>query len=338
MLLPFRLRRFISGKFVNYTFDPLKEYDHMKHVPVRNRKGSHLIEKKYLLHENNQPVTFVIISDASYFVLALEQIQSIQMIEPDHEIYIFDIGLKQEQKEKLNSFNTGVIKMIPYDISALRKEHDLLYEEAIYFLKIIAVEQVSRITKNKLILYSDVSNLFLKPLNELKNFISEYGFYGGMTSTYLFEHFQKHEQFRKLAEEWNINIFDKRFFLIEGGFWGIDLSHDWAGNFLMDYFRSAKEHINVYRAFPHDMVVMSILLTKYLLKDNIMLNELPNIRFKAILEKRRDIEKNMVVYDYHTEKIPFFGYACHNCSNDPDAPEKRRCSVFKADFKEYMKK
>ena len=335
-MLPFRIRRFISRKITNYTHQGIKGYNYLNHVPVRNKKGSYLIEKAQLLKENNAPLTFVIISDANYFSLTYEQIQSIFIVEPQSEVFLYDIGLNEEQKKLIEQGFNGKVIVSPINFPLILKENYLEYNEGVFFLKISAFVKTMQLTQNKIIIYSDSANIFLKPLHTLKNFIVRYGFYAGMTTSYIFPFKKNNKRVFELAENIGVNIYDKRFLVMEGGIWAADISSAWVKNFIQDYFHITNTNFGIFHSFPHDMGIMSILLAKYLIQGNITLNELPNIRFNAILEKRKDIEKNMVVFDYNIEKVPFFGYACHNCSNDPDAPPKRRCTFPKADFKEYI--
>jgi len=336
MLLPFRFRRFISDRFVNYIHNAIKGYDYSKHVPARKGKNRFLIQKDSLRQPNNESLTFVIITDAEYFILAYEQIQTIFIVEPQSEVFLFDAGMSAGQKAKLISEFPSNVHFETFAIEQIMKEHNLRRNEAMFYFKIYAVTEIVSKAKNKYIVYSDAANVFLKPLYELKNYVSQNGFYGGMTEMFGFDRIQQYKQFRDCAEDLKVNIYRKSFLLIEGGFWMIDTSQSWIHSFLEDYKVLTKKHLGVFQIFPHDMVAMSLLLQKYSSTNNLTFQETPNIRFQAILEKAVVKEKNIVVFDYDTEKIPFFGYAVHNSSNDPDAPVKRKCSVYKADINEYI--
>jgi hypothetical protein len=270
--------------------------------------------------------------------LAYEQIQTIFIVEPQSEVFLFDAGLRKDQKEQLVLEFSSKIHFEDFAIETLMRDKNLKRNEAMFYFKVYAVTIVLSKTKNKFILYSDAANVFLKPLNELKNYVQEYGFYGGMTEMFGYDRIQKYKQFRDCAEDLNVNIYNKNVLLIEGGFWMIDSSLKWVQSFLNDYLKITKKHLGVFQIFPHDMVAMSLLLQKYADKNKLNLQETPNIRFQAILEKSQVKEKNCIVFEYYTEKIPFFGYAVHNSSNHKDAPVKRKCSVYKADIKEYIQK
>ena len=336
MLLPFRLRRFISRKLIDYSHKPIDGYDFRKHLPVRQGGKRFFIQKDSLRGKNNSSATFVIISDADYFVLAHEQIRSIFIVEPHSEVFLFDAGLKDEQKQILQSDFSEKLRFEVFDIKGIMAKHKLLRSEAMFFYKIHAVTIAQQKTSNTIIIYSDAANVFLKPLNELKNFVQSNGFYGGMTTTHLYNVIQQHDVPRKCAKSLNLNLYDKRYVLIEGGFWAVDVSHNWAKTFLYEYKKLSIDYHGIFILFPHDMIAMSLLIYKYFTKKKLLLQELPNIRFNVLLEQSSVSEKNMTVFDYNTEKIPFFGYAVHNCSNDPEAPEKRHCSIKKDDILSYI--
>ena len=336
MLLPFRLRRFISRKFIDYSFVPIAGYNCNKHLPVRCGRKRFLIEKESLRIKNNTPVTFVIISDADYFILAQEQIRSIFIVEPQSEVFLFDAGLRDEQKQILKNEFQERIHLGLFDVEGIMTKHRLLRSEAMFFFKIHAVTIAQQKTSNTILIYSDAANVFLKPLNELKNFVQANGFYGGMTTTHLYCAIQQHEVPRECAKTMNLNLYDKRFVLIEGGLWAVDTSHNWIKTFLQEYLRLTNDYRGLFILFPHDMIAMSLLIYKHFVNRKLILQETPNIRFNVILEQSTITEKNMTVFDYNTEKIPFFGYAVHNCSNHPEAPEKRRCSIYKDDILSYI--
>jgi hypothetical protein len=338
MLLPFRVRRFVSDHFVNYNHSTIKGYDYAKHLPARKGNNRFLIEKDSLRKPNNEALTFVIIADADYFILAYEQIQTIFIVEPQSEVFLFDAGISAAQKAKLLSEFPSNVHFETFAIEQVMKENNLRRNEAMFYYKIYAVTAIVSKTKNKFIVYSDAANVFLKPLHELKNYVCQNGFYGGMTEMFGYARIQQYKQFRDCAEDLKVNIYSKRFLLLEGGFWMINTSQTWIQSFLEDYKMVTKKHLGVFQIFPHDMVAMSLLLHKYSRKNQLTFQETPNIRFQAILEKALVKEKNIVVFDYDTEKIPFFGYAVHNSSNHSDAPIKRRCSVYKADINEYIQK
>jgi len=336
-MLPFRLRRFFANHFIKYFHTPIEEYDIQKHIPARKGNKRFLIEKASLNKKNNSLISIVIISDAEYFILAHEQIQSILIVEPETEIFVFDAGLLNNQKQQLQDEFPNNIRFEVFDIEQTMATNNLRRSEAMFYYKIHAVSIALQKTKNKIIIYSDAANVFLKPLNELKNFVQQNGFYGGMTEVFGYERIQQYKQFRDCAEALNMNIYNNHFLLTEGGFWAIDTEKQWVKSFVNEYKALTQNHLGVFQIFPHDMVAMSLLLAKYAKQQKFVLQEIPNIRFLAILEKSTVMEKNMRIFDYNTEKIPFFGYAVHNCSNHPDAPEKRRCSIKKDDIKTYIK-
>src|ERR1035437_5116473 len=215
MIIPFRLRRFLADRFVKYIHTPVIGYDYKKHVPVRKGKSRFLISKDSLRKVNNTALTFVIITDADYYILAYKQIQTIFIVDTQSEVFLFDAGLRQDQKEQLVLAFSTKIHFESFAIEKVMKDNSLKRNEAMFFYKIYAVSITLSKTKNKYIVYSDAANVFLKPLNELKNYVQENGFYGGMTEMFGYDRIQKYKQFRDCAEDLQVNIYNKNFLFIE---------------------------------------------------------------------------------------------------------------------------
>jgi len=305
---------------------------------MRGKGKRFVINKSSLLKPNNDKAALVLITDKNYYLLAKELVESIVMVEPDIEAYVFDIGLLPEQVDEFKAIGDNNVFVNPIDIDNLKPEINLPRRLKAYLTKIIAVKRAMELSKAEVIIYSDAASLFMGSLKPIKNFVKEFGFYAGMTQTYTSEWMQHHAHLANYADELKVDVFSPDTVGIEGGLWAIHRKHKWTHEFIDDFYEIAEKRSSLFSVWPGDQIVISILIYKFVNRGDAFLSEVPNIRFMAVHDKRKEIEKNMVMFDYELEKAPFFGYVSHNCMNSDNVPETRRANIDKKPIEYYIQK
>ena len=130
---------------------------------------------------NNEQLTIVTASDTSHFQSLKQLIDSIKKYEKDTRLIVFDLGLKIEELEELNSTYIN-IEVHKFEFNNYPEHVNLSSQDnGAYAWKPIIIEEILNLSKG-LVLWCDAGNLLTRNLNSLKRHIKINGFYSPLSS------------------------------------------------------------------------------------------------------------------------------------------------------------
>ena len=130
---------------------------------------------------NNEHLTIVTAADTSHFESLKQLIDSIKNYEKHSNLIVFDLGLKVEEVEELNSRYNN-IELQKFEFSNYPEHVNLSSQDnGAYAWKPIIIEEILNISKG-LVLWCDAGNLLTRNLNSLKRHIRINGFYSPLSS------------------------------------------------------------------------------------------------------------------------------------------------------------
>ena len=130
---------------------------------------------------NNEQLTIVTASDTSHFQSLKQLIDSIKKYEKDTRLIVFDLGLKIEELEELNSTYIN-IEVHKFEYNNYPEHVNLSSQDnGAYAWKPIIIEEILNLSKG-LVLWCDAGNLLTRNLSSLKRHLIINGFYSPLSS------------------------------------------------------------------------------------------------------------------------------------------------------------
>ena len=130
---------------------------------------------------NNEKLTIVTASDTSHFQSLKQLIDSIKKYEKDTRLIVFDLGLKIEELEELNSTYIN-IEVHKFEFNNYPEHVNLSSQDnGAYAWKPIIIEEILNLSKG-LVLWCDAGNLLTRNLSSLKRHLIINGFYSPLSS------------------------------------------------------------------------------------------------------------------------------------------------------------
>ena len=250
-------------------------------------------------------LNIVTASDKFFFDSLIQLIESIYKFEIESKIYVYDIGLSDDQKEKLNILFPNIIYK-QFDFSkypkffSIRDEYNKL---GAYAWKSAIISEFINLS-NQNFVWMDTGNILTGQLRNLKILLTSYGFYSPLSNGTIKT--WTHKNTLKYLSV-NNSISSKR--NLTGGIIGINPKLDWPKELIDNWYKhsSVEECISPEGSsrenHRQDQSLLSILfyqdVNKYILKSkqlfNIKVNQNPGVRIylsegydnKKIAEYRR---------------------------------------------------